>query len=74
VVTHASCGGGLLVLQCANDNLIFVEHDLDQAKNTKLLFMLFEQAFGPKKISIRTRYTALENLSKKRTNLTQFLV
>jgi hypothetical protein len=33
---------GLSVLQYANDTIIFLDHDLEQAKNLKLLLCAFE--------------------------------
>ena len=39
---------GLSILQYADDTIIFMDHDLEQAKNMKLLFSVFEQLFGLK--------------------------
>jgi len=39
---------GLSILQYANDTIIFMDHDLEQAKNMKLLLSVFEQLFGLK--------------------------
>jgi hypothetical protein len=39
---------GLSILQSANDNIIFLDHDLEQAKNLKLLLCAFEQLSGLK--------------------------
>jgi len=40
--------GGLLILQCADDTLLFIKHDLDQAKNMKIILCAFEQLSGLK--------------------------
>ncbi|WVZ94779.1 LOW QUALITY PROTEIN: hypothetical protein U9M48_040637 [Paspalum notatum var. saurae] len=40
--------GGLSVLQYADDTIIFLEHDLDEAANLKLVLNVFEQLSGPK--------------------------
>ena len=47
VVPHL-VDGGLSVLQYADDTILFMEHDLDQARNMKLLLYAFEQASGLK--------------------------
>ncbi|WVZ51322.1 hypothetical protein U9M48_002476, partial [Paspalum notatum var. saurae] len=39
---------GLSILQYADDTVLFLDHDLDQAKNMKLLLCLFEQLSGLK--------------------------
>jgi hypothetical protein len=39
---------GLSILQYADDTIIFIDHDLEQAKNLKLLFCMFEQLSGLK--------------------------
>ena len=39
---------GLSILQYADDTIIFMDHDLDQAKNMKLLLTVFEQLSGLK--------------------------
>jgi hypothetical protein len=39
---------GLSILQYADDTIIFLDHDLDQAKNMKLLLTVFEQISGLK--------------------------
>ena len=47
VVPHL-VDGGLLVLQYVDDTILFMEHNLDQAQNTKLLLYAFEKASGLK--------------------------
>ncbi|WVZ96532.1 hypothetical protein U9M48_042161 [Paspalum notatum var. saurae] len=39
---------GLSILQYADDTIIFIDHDLEQAKNMKLLLCVFEQLSGLK--------------------------
>ena len=39
---------GLSILQYADDTIIFFDHDLEQAKNLKLLLVAFEQLSGLK--------------------------
>jgi len=40
--------GGLSILQYADDTIIFIDHDIEQAKNLKLLIFVFEQLSGLK--------------------------
>ena len=40
--------GGLSILQYADDTIIFMEHNFEQAKNMKLLLIMFEQLSGLK--------------------------
>ena len=39
---------GIAILQYADDIIIFLDHDIDLAKNMKLLLCVFEQLSGPK--------------------------
>lgn len=39
---------GLFILQYADDTLIFLKHDLEKAKNMKLLLLAFEKLSGLK--------------------------
>jgi high-affinity K+ transport system ATPase subunit B len=39
---------GLSILQYADDTMLFMKHDIDQAQNTKLLLSAFEQMSGLK--------------------------
>ena len=39
---------GLSILEYADDTIIFMDHDLEQAKNMKLLLSVFEQLSGLK--------------------------
>ena len=40
--------GGLSILQYADDTVLFMEHDLEKARNLKLLLYAFEQLSGLK--------------------------
>jgi hypothetical protein len=40
--------GGLSILQCTDDTILFMDHDPDKACNMKLLLFAFEQASGLK--------------------------
>ena len=42
VVPHL-VDGGLSILQYADDTVLFLDHDIEQAKNMKLLLCTFEQ-------------------------------
>lgn len=39
---------GLSILQYADDTVIFMDHDIEQAKNMKILLCMFEQLSGLK--------------------------
>jgi hypothetical protein len=47
VVPHL-VDGGLSILQYADDTILFMEHDLDKARNLKLILSAFEQLSGLK--------------------------
>ena len=40
--------GLVSVLQCADNTILFMEHDLEKAMNMKLILCIFEQLSGPK--------------------------
>jgi len=40
--------GGLSILQYVDDTILFMEHDLEQAKNMKIILCAFEQLSGLK--------------------------
>ena len=40
--------GGLSILQYADDTILFMDHDLEKAKNMKLILSVFEQLSGLK--------------------------
>jgi hypothetical protein len=41
---------GLFILQYADDTILFIEHNLDQARNIKLLLSAFEKMSGQNKL------------------------
>lgn len=47
VVPHL-VDGGLSILQYADDTILFMEHDMEKARNLKLILSAFEQLFGLK--------------------------
>ena len=47
VVPHL-IDGGLSILQYADDTILFMDHDLEKARNMKLLLSAFEQVSGLK--------------------------
>jgi hypothetical protein len=47
VITHL-VEDGLSILQYAGDTILFMEHNLEKAKNMKLLLSAFEELSGPK--------------------------
>jgi len=47
VVPHL-IDGGLSILQYADDTILFMDHDLEKARNLKLLLCAFEQGSGLK--------------------------
>jgi hypothetical protein len=40
--------GALSILQYADDTILFIEHDLDKARNLKLILAAFDQLLGLK--------------------------
>jgi hypothetical protein len=38
--------GGVSILQCADDTIIFLDHDLEKALNMKLILCFLEQLSG----------------------------
>ena len=47
VVNHL-VDGGLSILQYADDTILFMDHDLEKARNLKLILSAFEQLSGLK--------------------------
>ncbi|WVZ94849.1 hypothetical protein U9M48_040686, partial [Paspalum notatum var. saurae] len=52
---------GLFILQCADDTILFMDHDLDQAKNLKLLLYVFEQLSSLKLTSIKVSRCTIDS-------------
>ena len=50
---------GLSILQYVDDTILFMEDDLEKARNMKLLLSAFEQVFGLK-INLRVNFSVLE--------------
>jgi len=51
--------GGLSILQYANDTILFLEHNLEQAHNMKLILCAFEQLSGLKINFHRVKFSVL---------------
>jgi hypothetical protein len=62
---------GLSILQYVDDTIIFLDHDLEKAKNIKVLLCAFENYRASKLISIRVRCISLE---RHMINIRLFLV
>jgi hypothetical protein len=64
--------GGLSILQYVDDAILFMEHDLDQAANMKLLLCAFEQLSGLKIHFHKSKmfcYGATKEMENQYTNL-----
>jgi hypothetical protein len=55
---------GLSILQYADDTIIFIDHDPEQAKNLKLLLCAFEQLSRLRSISTRVKFFAMVQLKR----------
>ena len=55
---------GLSILQYADDTIIFLDHDPEQAKNLKLLLCAFEQLSGLKINFHKSKISAMEQLER----------
>jgi hypothetical protein len=64
--------GGLSILQYADDTIIFMEHDLEKAKNLKLILSAFEQLFGLK-INFRVNCIVLARLKIRPSCMRNYL-
>jgi hypothetical protein len=47
VVPHL-VGGGISIWQYADDRILYMEHDLEKARNLKIILLEFEQLSGSK--------------------------
>jgi retron-type reverse transcriptase len=65
---------GLTILHYADDTLLFLEHDLEKAKNMKLLLLAFDQVSGLKINYHKMSCFALVRLSKWKNNIIFCLV
>jgi hypothetical protein len=68
---------GLSVFQYADDTILFMNHDLEQAKNMKILLCVFEQ-FSALKItstrSTRVRFIFMDKLNSISENICNALI
>lgn len=64
---------GLSIFQYANDTIIFLEHDLQKAKNLKLILFVFEKLSGPKLNFHKVNYFVLVRLRTVKNNILIFL-
>jgi hypothetical protein len=64
----------LSILQYANDTIIFMDGDLDKAKNLKLLLCAFEQLSGLKSTSIRVSFSVLARSKTLKMHIPNYLV
>ena len=51
---------GLSILQYADDTIFVLDHDIEQAKNMKLLLSVFEQMSGLKITFTKVKYFAMD--------------
>ena len=72
VVPHL-IDGGLSILQYADDTILFMDHDLEKARNMKLLLCAFEQVSGLKIIIIRVNCSVSEMPKTTLINTSNFL-
>ena len=61
---------GLSILQYADDTIIFLENDLEQAKNLKLLLCAFEELSG---LKINFHKSELFCLGQAKANVTEYI-
>lgn len=67
-------GGGVSILQYADDTIIFMEHDIDKVVNMKLILCLFEQLFRLKIKFTRVKYSASDVPKRKKIITCIYLV
>jgi hypothetical protein len=48
VIPHLVDDGGLSILQYVDDTILFIDHDIEKARNLKLILSVFEQLSGLK--------------------------
>lgn len=58
-------GGGLSILEYAHDTALFMEHDLENGRNLKLLLSAFEKMSGLKINFQKVYYSSLENTMRR---------
>ncbi|WVZ53298.1 hypothetical protein U9M48_004264 [Paspalum notatum var. saurae] len=69
VVSHL-VDGGLSILQYADDTIIFMDNDLEQARNMKLLLCAFEQVSG---LKINFHKSEIYCFGAAQQNLTEYM-
>ena len=65
---------GLSILQYADDTILFMDHNLEQAHNMKTILGAFEQLSGLKINSIRVKSSALEKRIITKVSTWNYLV
>ena len=63
---------GLSILQYADDTILFMDHDIEQAKNLKLLLSVFEQLLGLKINFHESNSSAMERQKDWKINMQKF--
>lgn len=66
--------GGLSILQYADNTILFMDHNLDQAKNMKLLLCVFEHLSGLKINFRKSGIFVLRKQERMNPNICSFLV
>jgi hypothetical protein len=64
----------LSILQYANDTILFIEHNIDQTRNIKLLLSVFEQMLGLKINFHKSELFCLVRLKRMSNNMNNFSV
>jgi GMP synthase PP-ATPase subunit len=63
----------LSILQYADDTILFIDHNFEQARNMKLLLSAFEQLSDLKLISIKAKSSVLGKLKSMNHNMNNYL-
>jgi hypothetical protein len=61
--------GGAAILQYADDTILLLQNNFEQARNLKFILCLFEQLSGLKLIFTKVRFIVLDGRKKERWNL-----
>jgi hypothetical protein len=65
---------GLSILQYADDTILFMDHNLDQARNIKLLLIAFEKMSGLKINFHKSKYSPLIRRKMRSNSMNNYLV
>jgi hypothetical protein len=65
---------GLSILQYADDTILFMDHNLDQARNIKLLLIAFEKMSGLKINFYKSKYSPLIRRKMRSNSMNNYLV